>query len=419
MLSRHFLARLDKTVVIYPAALLQSVAFGTISLGFVFHLRTALGLEPATIGLFLSFTHVCYLVACLTLSRVLARVLPRRAMFVSSAACALLAVAMVASPWLPLVFVLCGAFGAIQALFWPPVVGWLSTGTEGAALGRAVARFNIAWSIGAIASPWVGGSLSEIAGSVAMLFGGAASAVVAALLAAASRLLPSVRDDRHTESRVESVEGAEDRSTPVRFPAWVGVAVAWLLMGVLFSAFPIYATEQLGFTRTFVDTLLLMRALFAAVVFGAMGRWSFWQFRGTPMVVAQVLLAAAAAGLALARSPLAVGATLCAVGMLGAVAYVESVFHGVAGSLQRARRMAIHEALLTVGALGGALVGGWFYQARGMPFVLVSYSLLLFATAGLQVAMVAPLRRARVAGSVSPGRRPAASDPGASSRARR
>jgi MFS family permease len=399
MLSRDLLSRLGKTSIIYPAALLQSVAYGTINLGFVFHLRGARGLEPATIGLFVSFAHVCYLVACLALPAVLGRILPRRAMLTASLACTLLAVAMVASPSLPLVFVLSGLFGASQALFWPPVVGWLSTGTEGPALGRAVARFNISWSIGAVASPWIGGSLSEIAGSVAMLTGGAASAVVAALLAAASRLIPSIRDDRHTESRVEAVEGAEDRSTPVRFPAWVGVAVAWLLMGVLFTAFPIYATEELGFTRTLVGTLLLVRALFAAVVFGAMGRWSFWQFRGTPMVVAQVLLAATAAVLALARSPLAVGATLGVIGALGATAYVESVFHGVAGSLQRARRMAIHEALLTVGTLGGALGGGWVYQARGMPFVLVSYTVLLLAAAAAQVAMLAPLRRARLAGA--------------------
>ena len=387
---------IGKSAVIYPAAFLQSLGFGTISLGFVFHLRGRWGLDPGPIGLYISFTHVSYLAACLLLPPLLARVLPRRAMLASSLAAAALAVAMVASPWLPPVFVLGGLFGAIQALFWPPIVGWLSTGSEGAELGRTVARFNISWSVGAVLSPWVGGALSEIGGHVAMLAGGGVSAAVATLLAVASVALPRVRADRHTESGAEESGGLEDRSTPIRFPAWVGVAAAYVLMGVLGSSYPIYATEGLGFSRSLVGLLLLMRSLAAAVVFGVMGRWALWQFRGTPMVLAQALLAGAALLLALARSPLAIAAAVAAAGALAAVSYVESVFHGVAGSVQRAGRMAIHEAMLTVGALTGSLGGSFLFQARGMPAVFVTYGLMLIATAGVQAALLARARaRAR------------------------
>jgi MFS family permease len=384
---------IGKSAVIYPAAFLQSLAFGTISLGLVFHLRSRWGLEPGPIGLYVSFTHVSYLAACLLLPPLLARVLPRRAMLASSLAAAALAVAMVASPSLPPVFVLAGLFGAIQALFWPPIVGWLSTGSEGAELGRTVARFNISWSVGAVLSPWAGGALSEIGGAVAMLAGGGVSAAVAALLVGASLVLPRVRADQHTESRAEEGGAAQDRSTPIRFPAWIGVAVAYVLMGVMGSSYPIYATEGLGFSRTLVGLLLLVRPLAAAGVFAAMGRWSLWQFRAVPMVLAQVLLAGVVALLAPARSPAAIAAAVGGAGALAAVSYVESVFHGVAGSVRRAGRMAIHEAMLTLGALTGSLGGSFLYQARGMPAVFAAYSLVLLATAGAQAALLAALRR--------------------------
>ncbi len=361
---------IGKSAVVYPAAFLQSLAFGTISLGFVFYLRGRWGLEPGPIGIYVSFTHVSYLAACLLLPPLLARVLPRRAMLASSLAAAALAVGIVASPWLPLVFVLGGLSGAIQALFWPPIVGWLSTGSEGAELGRTVARFNISWSVGAVLSPWVGGALSEVGGAVAMLAGGGLSAGVAALLVGAALGLPRVRADRHTESRAEESSGAADRSTPIRFPAWVGVAVAYVLMGVLGSSYPIYATEGLGFTRSLVGVLLLVRPLFAAAVFAVMGRWSLWQFRGPPMVAAQVLLAVSALLLALARSPLAIAAAVGLAGAFAAVSYVESVFHGVAGSVQRAGRMAIHEAMLTV----GALTGSWAGASSTRPGACLPYS---------------------------------------------
>ena len=384
---------IGKSAVIYPAAFLQSLAFGIIGLGYVFYLRGRWHLDPGPIGLYVSFGHVSYLAACMLVPPLLARMLPRRAMLASSLAAAALAVATVACPWLPLVFVLGGLSGAIQALFWPPIVGWLSTGAEGAELGRTVARFNISWSVGAVLSPYVGGALSEIGGAVAMLAGAGVSAGVAALLVAGSLALPRVHADRETESSAETSGAVEDRSTPIRFPAWTGVAVAYVLMGVLGSSFPIYATEGLGMSRSLTGMVLLVRPLFAGVVFAALGRWTFWQFQGPPMLLAQVLLAGTALLLAVARSPLAIAAAVGCAGALAAVAYVESVFHGVAGSVRRGRRMAVHEALLTVGALTGALGGGFLYQASGMPVVFVVYGLMLLATAGVQALLLAGLRR--------------------------
>jgi predicted MFS family arabinose efflux permease len=62
--------------------------------------------------------------------------------------------------------------------------------------------------------------------------------------------------------------------------------------------------------------------------------------------------------------------------------------------------MAIHEALLTVGALTGALGGGFLYQASGMPVVFVVYGVMLLATAGVQALLLAGLRRRAPVGSL-------------------
>ncbi len=57
-------------------------------------------------------------------------------------------------------------------------------------------------------------------------------------------------------------------------------------------------------------------------------------------------------------------------GFLFASAYTQSMFHGVSGAVHRSRRMVIHDVLLTVGTILGAVGGGAIYEHLSFSSVL-------------------------------------------------
>ncbi|MDD3366475.1 MAG: hypothetical protein PHS67_04350, partial [Sphaerochaetaceae bacterium] len=64
-------------------------------------------------------------------------------------------------------------------------------------------------------------------------------------------------------------------------------------------------------------------------------------------------------------------------GMLFAMMYSFSIFHGASGSIHRSKRMLIHEMLLTIGTIVGSIVGGTVYQYLDFTRVLYACSVLV------------------------------------------
>jgi len=75
-------------------------------------------------------------------------------------------------------------------------------------------------------------------------------------------------------------------------------------------------------------------------------------------------------------------------GVLAGHSYANSLFHGVSGSVRRAGRMAIHEALLAGGAIFGATLGGFTYQHYDTIALYTGCALFLFALAAVQALLV-------------------------------
>ena len=70
-----------------------------------------------------------------------------------------------------------------------------------------------------------------------------------------------------------------------------------------------------------------------------------------------------------------------------------SVFHGAAGTHERAKRMAIHEALITAGAFTGASVGGTLLQSYSMNAVFLFSLGLVISGALLQILFMLWIRK--------------------------
>ena len=381
-----------KTVAITSSAFLVAISVGSAWLGILFYMREIYLVSAATVGLLAAVNSLTYVAGCLLLRPVFRRIRSRDCLLIATGGSTIALVATLLVRSVALTFVLYGLFGFLMAFFWPPLVGWLSHGLESRSLGRATSRFNLSWSVGNIVSSYVAGRLSEIDPASPLWLSAAIYAGAFLLLAGLAVLSSSMRRDEHRGTPA-SHGGLPDGSTPLRFPAWVGLFAAWTVIGVLMSVFPLYARETLRISKSGIGVLLFVRSLFTTVAFLLLGRLTFWHFRGSVMVAGQLVFAGLIALFALTRSPLGLGLLMCGIGPCGSLAYSSSIFYGMTGSTERARRMGIHEAVLSLGMVSGSTAGGLVYQELSMAAALAGGAGLIALAACVQTVMVVALRR--------------------------
>ena len=352
----------------FPAAVACAMGIGTMALGIVFFAREVHHATPTQIGLLAATWSLCYILGCLLLRSFVDRLLPRHSILCGSLGMGL-ATGMI--PWLhslPAVFVCYALYGLSTSFFWPPLMGWLSTGLEGKALNRTMGHFNLCWSSGSIVGPALAGFLARhdprwpiMAG--AFLYLATAGYIVTALHTV--RHL-HVGDQAHRDavaSRPSSA--ATGAGTLLRFPSWAGLFAAYAVLGLIFNVFPLAAQDHLGFDKPTVGLLLFGRALATTATLLILGKTTRWHYRSGQLITGLLAFAVTVGLLPLSHSIPAVGFLLVLVGVFSAQSYANSLFHGVSGSHNRAARMAIHESLLSAGLICGGALGGLLYQHAG------------------------------------------------------
>ena len=384
---------IGKSALILPISLLFSIALGMTSFSMIFYARDVFQASAALIGWLAALPHLCYFAGCFLLQPLLRLLLPRHSLIGASASSTVLLVGILLSPSLVLVFVLYGLFGLSLSLFWPPLMGWLSFGKEDRTLNTALGRFNLSWSGGNIIAPFWAGYLLQR--SIALPFQTAVliMTVICLSVLIASLFVPGIRQDRQREVIRKKLTSATDQSTPLRFQAWIGLFASYVVLGITMSILPLFLREEIGFPETQIGLLLLIRALFSTLGFIVLGRLSFWHFKAWLMILCQgliIVVVAVMIGLVTFR-----GFSLCLAlfGILFALSYNNSLFHGVTGSLQRSTRMAVHEGLLTAGVVFGSSIGGILYQTGQFGGVLLFGNVVVAAGAVAQIALVFVFRR--------------------------
>lgn len=383
-LIRAYHGGIGKTAIIYPAAFFVAIAMGQMTLGMVLYARLGLDVGGTRIGVLAGIWSVTYVFGCLVMRPWFNRVLPRYLIVASTAMTALLVLAMMATSRYAVLLGLYGAFGLVLSLVWPPMMGWVSTEYEGQALGRVIGRYNLSWCSGAVISPFLCGWLSEQDLRWPLLFAAALLLLVSVFVMGASLVLPRVRADFGTGAPHDAVPGDVDRSSPLRFPAWIGLYMSFFGMGLLVAVFPLIAIEAWSASEIMVGLVFTLRGLANIVAFVILGRIHAWHFRRLPMVGVQWIVVAVFALLAINRS---IGGAVLLLGVFGAamaMSYASSFFHGTTGSLNRARRMAIHEAVLAAGLMTGSVIGGWWYETLSQNGVFSMATLVLAFLAGVQ-----------------------------------
>jgi len=385
---RSFYSGIGKTAVIYPAAFLMAVAIGVLILGMVFYLQETFRASQTQVGICAALFSIAYITGCLVLRPLSARVLPRYLLMGSTFAMAVLVFCTIQSRSLVLAMAFHCLVGLATAHFWPPIMGWLSSDLAGGELSKVMSRFNLSWSSGAIISPALAGWLSEVGPAVPLYMVAGLLLLVSAMIAGAALTLPSVRDEVAPVANDRDTGDVVDRSTPLRFPAWIGAFATFMAMGLIGYIFPAAARDRLGFSKGLIGMLLLVRAVFLAATFAFMGRTTFWHHRGGQMAAGTLGIAAFLLVMPACGHPLLIASAFAVLGILAAQGYFNSLFHGLEGSTNRAGRSAVHEALLNVGMMTGATLGGVLSDNVSMNAAYRVFAGLMAATALVQFLLV-------------------------------
>ena len=357
--------RVTKLAIVCPSALVMGVTTNCLNFALVFYAHDKFGADTFQASLFGSLYSLSYLLCCSFGGKLLQKIPPLRSILLAISFVFIGLWMMLKAPTLTIAYIVQTGIGISISLFWPQLMGWLSSGQEGKQLARATSFFNFSWSTGTIVAPFLAGFLSDLNGVYPLYACLAFTAVNGLYVALAGYRLQhdeTATAAATTTSSTAAQQQLGDHSPTIRFPAWYGLVCAWFAIGFLYNSYPLMAEQSLGFSRQHIGNLILLRALFATIMMTAMGFCSFWQFRYWQLIAGHLLLAVNMLLFGFASSSVSITMLISMSGILCAHAYTNSMFHGISGSTNRTLRMAIHEAALSIGAVIGGAATGWLFE---------------------------------------------------------
>ncbi len=357
--------RVTKLAIVCPSALVMGVTTNCLNFALVFYAHDKFGADTFQASLFGSLYSLSYLLCCSFGGKLLQKIPPLRSILLAISFVFIGLWLMLKAPTLTIAYIVQTGIGISISLFWPQLMGWLSSGQEGKQLARATSFFNFSWSTGTIVAPFLAGFLSDLNGVYPLYACLAFTAVNGIYVASAGYRLQhdeTATAAATTTSSTAAQQQLGDHSPTIRFPAWYGLVCAWFAIGFLYNSYPLMAEQSLGFSRQHIGNLILLRALFATIMMTAMGFCSFWQFRYWQLIAGHLLLAVNMLLFGFASGSVSITMLISISGVLCAHAYTNSMFHGISGSTNRTLRMAIHEAALSIGAVIGGAATGWLFE---------------------------------------------------------
>ena len=379
--------------VLNTSSFIAQLTIAMVNLALVYHLRSKFFLGADQIGIAASISTSTYLVFCLVGSKYTVHFRPRHLVQLSVAGMAFSVGLFVRTDSLMIAYIALGLYGTFMSLLWPQIEAWFSRGKEGAKLNRAANAFNFSWSIGVGVSSYIAGLLVEVSTALPFYVALGLFGLVFLLIFVSSALVPGIRAIA-SEHHDNKVNNRIDASTPLRFYAWAGIIALYSGMSVILTIFPLYAQDVLVISESRTGLLLLFRGISTCISFLLLGKFEFWHFKKRYIFGVQLLFALSVLMAMSFTTSLPYALFFILFGILFAFAYDQSMFHGASGSVNRSLRMIIHEVLLTVGTILGAVLGGAFYERISFSFVLLIIGLatLCLLIVELCIALVVELR---------------------------
>ncbi|MDC7251062.1 MAG: MFS transporter, partial [Sphaerochaetaceae bacterium] len=319
---------------------------------------------------------ISYVIFCILVEKPSNNFSPRHLIFMSLLGMAISIFLFLNSKSFVLIIISLILYGAFMALLWPPMETWYSRGREKIELTKAISYFNLSWELGMSIAPIFCGLLTQINVSLPIVVG-----IVFFLLLSVNVLLITNRVPylKAVESEKQFIKQnlLKDESTPLRFLSWVAIILGYFFLGMLLNIFPLYGREVLLINETKIGILLWSRGIISCIAFYYLGKTVFWHFKRSLIIIGQVLLAILSYSSSYITSYNYWFIMFILFGFIFSLIYMQSIFHGVSGAINRSRRMMIHEVLLTAGMVLGSIFGGYIYEKVDFRTVMVDFSIFM------------------------------------------
>jgi predicted MFS family arabinose efflux permease len=386
---------IGKTALLYPVVFLVAMASGMANLGLIFFAKSVLGASPGQIGILVSIFNVFYVCGCYFFRHLSATLPPRYSIFAATFT-SFFSIGMIfllqSLFWS---FVFFAFFGLAVSLFWPVMMGWLSSGLEGRRFGRVMGWFSFSWSLGSIISPVIAGCLEDMGNSFALRGGSFMFLVAAGLVVLGIFVIPELSHKTVAPPQQLEKNNHPESGTLLRYSAWFSAFASWFMIGTITTVVSLAAGSDLDITKKTVGIIFLVRSLTMSLAFVVMGQTSWWHFRGKQIAIGALIGVGASIFMAYTRSPVVIGFIMLIVGIIVGQSYTNSVFHGVSGLADKSWRMAIHEMIINAGVVFGSVSGGIVYGAFGItPAYLISAAIWMISL--IAAGIVLTLMRKRV-----------------------
>jgi MFS family permease len=373
---------IKNTWILYLAAFLSNFGIGLINFTLIFFVHDKFNAGSAVVGWMSALWALAYLFGCLFLNSFRDRLKPGRSIILAATTMGLSVTLIPNLNSLPLLISTYMFFGLCTSLYWPSLMGWLSRGREGKKLGNALALFNLSWSSGVALSPYIAGLILRKNISLPLYISALLYAFIVIMLLLVTLF---VNEYKPQKKKSEVVQEEVDESSPLRFAGWIGVISAYLVYGTLLFIFPLFAKKEWHMSEDKIGLILLLRAFASVLGFQISGYSKWWHHNKLQLYISQFLLVGLCFLLFLIQNPQVMIIVMTIFGFLFSHLYANSIFHGVSGSIDREKRMALHEAFLTVGMVAGSAGGGTIYEQMSIQITFLFCAAAVFIGLLLQI----------------------------------
>ncbi len=289
------------------------------------------------------------------------------------------------------------------ALFWPAMQSWVGAEPDPAVRTHRLALYNLSWTLGLTCAPFATWLLSPIDYrlpflATALCAGGAAA--LAASLPHESRMAAPDAETTRTANR-----GHTTRSEAHLLSAWLSLVLGSTLFNAVTAVFSFRMEELVkagalclfhaGTSAPLTAEPVVYFSILAMIMNGmragtslVMGHSTVWQHRFWVLALFQAAAAVAFWVLSFTMS-LAVMAVCCAVvGIAAGVCFFASQSYSVANSVKKHQRVSIHEGMVGLGSLLGAVGFGLLADWRGTPWPFANTPFLIAGGLALEAALL-------------------------------
>lgn len=328
----------------------------------------ALGGSDTDVGLCFMGHMGTYVVFCILVSSIIDRFKPKKVLVFGAAAEILIVIGLLAavrfgnrstpflSPVMRLVLLM-SMTGAVTAFFWPVIMGWISTGHEGASLTKRLGLYNTTWASANMLLPIIGGYLTEINHLLPLALA-ALMAVGCFAAASATKCLSENPKPRQNIPPDLACQVSQQGRRQFLWMSRVALFATFISVGIFRSQLAIFYKFELGFPESVYGWSVSLACVFTIAVFWMMGSSHYWHYKKGLFAASQVLVVIAMLIIILSVGlPLQLLAASLA-GICYGVVYSSHQYYGVSGGKKRSGLMAVHETLLGAGFATGSIVGG-------------------------------------------------------------